>query len=108
MTIGEYISEKFRLWGLAGVSTEMISAEATRVGLRAEEEYNASVSDKISLFFYHILPEMLLAPSSLSEGGTSVSFDRKALEQYYSLLSQKLGLPNLLPSAKITDISNQW
>ncbi|MEE3723990.1 DUF6706 family protein [Riemerella anatipestifer] len=107
MTIGEYIKEKLNLWSVSH-SDALISAELSKLDLQMESEYNNETASKLDLFFYNLLPEMLLLPNSISEGGYSISFDKKAVEDYYQMLCNKLGKPNLLPKPIIKDISNQW
>ncbi|WP_018675728.1 DUF6706 family protein [Riemerella columbina] len=107
MTIGEYIQEKLSLWSVS-YSDALIGAELSKLNLQATEEYVSNNAEKVDLFFYNVLPEMLLMPNSVSEGGYSISYDKKAMESYYNLLSKRLDLPNLLPQPTITDISNQW
>lgn len=107
MTIGEYIVEKLSLWSVI-YSDALIEAELSKLNLIATEEYASNNAEKVDLFFYNILPEMLLMPENVREGGYSISYDKKTMESYYSLLSQRLGMPNLLPKPTITDISNEW
>lgn len=108
MTIGEYIKEKLSTWSVS-YSDAMIALELSRVNLTASD----SVTEEINFdsFFYNVIPDLLSAPSSVSEGGYSVSFsaeDKKAILAYYSMIAKRLGKPNLLSANTITDISNRW
>lgn len=107
MTIREYIVEKLSTWNVSN-STILIDIELEKMNVNPLENYNSINASQVDLFFYNMLPEMLLMPNSVSEGGYSISYDKKAMESYYNLLSKRLDLPNLLPQPTITDISNQW
>lgn len=107
MTIREYIVGKLSLMAV-DYPEDLIAFELSKIGLEAEETISAEIN--LDLFFYNILPDVLLRPTSISEGGYSVSFDRNALENYYNSLCKKLNKPSALinPSNQIKDITNQW
>lgn len=105
MTIGEYIREKFSLWSVE-LSDGFIDLELSRVGLNASDTISAETNT--DSLFYNVIPDIISSPSSISEGGYSISFDRNALLKYYSLVSKKLGKPDLLNENTITDITNRW
>lgn len=108
MTNGEYIKEKLSMWSVS-YSDAMIELELARTGVVACDTITGE--SNFDLFFYNVIPGLLSAPSSISEGGYSVSFsaeDKKAISAYYSLMAKQLGKPNLLSENTITDITNRW
>lgn len=105
MTVGDYISGKLEFWGI-DYPKQVIELEAAKIGYSAESEITADMN--LDLFFYNVIPDILLLPSNVSEGGYSISFDKKAMVEYYSLISARLGKPNRLSVNTIKDITNRW
>ena len=107
MKIGDYIKEKLGLWSVE-MPTEMITAELSKIGILSDDEVTEKTN--LDLFFYNIIPDIMLRPNSVSEGGYSVSFDKNALQNYYNSLCNKLGKDNILEGQKntIKDITKQW
>lgn len=105
MNIGEYIQEKISLWSVE-YSDSMISLELSRVGHSASESMSGEIN--LDLFWYNVIPEIILMPKSVSEGGYSVSFDKEAMVKYYSLIAGNLGKPDRFASNTITDITAKW
>lgn len=105
MTIGEYIKEKTSLWSVE-LSDEVITLELSRVEL--DSSVTISAETNLDRFFYNVIPDIILLPKSVSEGGFSISYDKDAITAYYKILASRLGLPNLLAKDTITDITNRW
>lgn len=105
MTIGEYIKEKMSLWSVE-LSDEVITLELSRVEL--DSSVTISAETNLDKFFYNVIPDIILLPKSVSEGGFSISYDKDAITAYYKILASRLGLPNLLAKDTITDITNRW
>jgi hypothetical protein len=105
MTIGEYIKEKFSIWSVE-LSDAMIAVELSRVNLNASETITSEIN--LDTFFYNVIPEIISMPSSISEGGFSISYDKDALLRYYSMLASKLGKPDQFSQNTITDITSKW
>lgn len=105
MTIGDYIQGKFNIWSVE-MSDEAVSLELLGVGLDSEAEMTAQVNT--DEFFYRVIPDILLMPTSVSEGGFSLSYDKTAMSNFYSLIAKRLGKENLLNPNKITDITAKW
>lgn len=104
MTIGEYIQEKFSNWSVE-YSDGMVAAELSRVNLNPSDTIT---NVNLDIFFYNIFPDIISMPSSISEGGYSITYDKAALLKYYSMLARKLGKPDLLSDNTITDITSKW
>ncbi|NML70034.1 hypothetical protein HHL23_09495 [Chryseobacterium sp. RP-3-3] len=105
MTIGGYIQEKFSNWSVE-YSDGMVAAELARVNLDPSDTITNDIS--LDTFFYNIFPDIISMPSSISEGGYSISYDKAALLKYYSMLARRLGKPDLLSDNTITDITSKW
>ncbi len=105
MTIREYIKEKTSLWSVE-LSDGIIAAELARLELLPSEIITGETN--LDQFFYNVIPDIILLPKSVSEGGFSISYDKDAINAYYKILATRLGLPNLLAKDTITDITNRW
>lgn len=105
MTIGEYIKEKTSLWSVE-LSDGIIAAELARIEL--DPSVTITAETNLDKFFYNVIPDIILMPKSVSEGGYSISYDKDAITSYYKILTSRLGLPNLLAKDTITDITNRW
>lgn len=105
MTIGDYIKEKFSIWSVE-LSDGLIEAELKKAGIDPSDVVTSEINTDI--FFYNIIPDLLLMPTSVSEGGFSLSYDKTALTNFYSLIAKRLGKENLLNPNKITDITAKW
>lgn len=109
MKIKDFVVEKLSAWGLE-YSEALLLAEISRVGLNGDAEYDSNASQGIDLIFYNIIPDLMMRPSNITEGGFSISYDKKSLTNFYNQLCRKLGKPSLLVSNdnSITDITKQW
>lgn len=105
MNIGEYIKEKLSIWSVE-LSDAMIALELSRVNLNASETITSEIN--LDEFFYNVIPEIISMPSSVSEGGFSISYDKDALLKYYSLVSKRLGKPDQFSVNTITNITAKW
>ena len=105
MTIGNYIKAKLNTWAV-NLSEEMIAFEIQKIGYNASEEMTGEI--KTDELFYNVIPELILTPNSISEGGFSVSYDKDALVTYYKIIAKRLGKSDLLANDKIRDASNRW
>jgi hypothetical protein len=105
MNIGDYIKEKLSMWSVE-LSDDYIDSELNRVGLWS----SAAVSSEINLdtFFYNVIPDIIMIPSNISEGGFSIARNKDAIIAFYDLTCKRLGQPNLLNKDTITDITSKW
>lgn len=109
MNIRDFIMEKISTWGM-NYSPNILQVEIQKVGLNPQEQYTPLMSKKIDLVLYHIIPDLLIQPQSISEGGYSVSYDKKGLTSFYLQLCKQLGKPNIIEDKTNTviDISQKW
>ncbi|ASK29730.1 hypothetical protein CEY12_06250 [Chryseobacterium sp. T16E-39] len=105
MTIGDYIKEKLSTWSVE-FSDDLIALELSRLNLVSSDTITGETN--LDKFFYTIIPDLISMPSSISEGGFSIGYDKPSLLKYYSMLARKLGLPDLLSENTITDITSKW
>lgn len=105
MTVGDYIKGKFNLWSVE-LSDDFIALELARVNFDAASEIDSA--SNVDEFFYNVIPDLILMPSNVSEGGFSLSYDKNAMSAYYKMICTKLGKPNLLSQNTIKDITSKW
>lgn len=105
MTIGNYIKAKFNLWSVE-LSDDFINLELSRINLNAAD--NMTSASNVDEFYYNVIPDLLLMPSNVSEGGFSISYNQNAMTSYYKMLCTKLGKQNLLSQNTIKDITSKW
>lgn len=105
MTIGEYIKEKFSLWAVT-LSGDLMGVELSRLNLSSSDEITQEIN--LDRFFYNVIPDILLMPKSVSEGGYSISYDASAMKAYYSMVAKRLGLNDQFGGNQIIDITNRW
>ena len=105
MTVGEYVKEKMSQWSFV-YSDRLLQAEMQKAGINPDSEYNENTNtDKL---FYNILPDVLFAPTSVSEGGYSVSYDKNGMLAYYKMIARRLGKPDQTSTQTIKDITKRW
>lgn len=106
MTIKEFILEKLKSWGV-DYSEALISEQLKD---EKDKEYSSKQEGIVDNVFYNIIPDLLLLPSNISEGGYSVSYNRQNLMMMYKMIAKRLGKPVLIndSSIGIRDISNKW
>lgn len=107
MKVRDYLSAMFEGWSVE-VSESLIDAELINVDLNGDSDYNSEAKVKIDKLIYNIIPQLLLAPKSITEGGFSITYDKDAMIAYYRMIAEQLGLPNNLEKNKIRDRSNLW
>lgn len=104
----EYIKEQLMACQ-ANVSDGLLIAEMNAVGLDESTEIDAESRTKAQKAMFHLIPIILTSPSSISEGGYSISYDKNALMSYYRYLSAQLGEEDTLTKhPTITDISDRF
>lgn len=104
MTVAEFIQAK-----LASFNVELSNIEMQALlvdnGITESSEYESKLAKTV---LTAIIPELLLKPD-ISEGGFSINFDKLAIEKYYAILCQELGIQNkLVQQPKVSNKSNLW
>ncbi|MCT4287352.1 hypothetical protein OZ664_11635 [Elizabethkingia sp. HX WHF] len=104
--IRDYLTALFNGWSV-DVSEEVLNVELINAGVDGSSEYNAEMKEKVQKVLYNLIPTLVL-PSSIGEGGMSISYDKDKMELFYDLLCSDLNMPNKLKRNKIKDITSQW
>ncbi|MCK0201378.1 DUF6706 family protein [Ornithobacterium rhinotracheale] len=108
MTALEYIKEQLRACQ-ANMSDGLLIAEMNAVGLHESAEIDMDTRTKAQRAMFQLIPTVMLSPSSVSEGGYSISYDKESLMNLYRLLAHQLGEEdNLSKHPIVTDISDRF
>lgn len=94
MTIGEFIRDKYRSWGLVCTDADLIFPEAC---INPEDSLTAYNLRDVERAIVGRIPELLLRPNNVSELGVSISrADKQAIMDYYSFKCKELGVEDKL------------
>ena len=110
MTIRDYINAKLKQWN-AEVSEENIQIAFTTSGVNENEELTPKTEiSSAYLVLYKIIPDIILfTPTSISEGGYSITYDKGAMSAFYSMVANKINMPDELSGKNIVkDITKKW
>ncbi len=91
MKAKDFISQKF-----ASVGIQLTDADLLQIGV-GEEKVTTENANEYQKKFIEAIPMMLLRPTSVSEGGTSMSkATRRDIEVFYSSECKRLGIKDIL------------
>lgn len=94
-TVNEYISQRFQTYGINLSEADLIDM-CLNAKVDGEDEMNENNKGFISVAMAKFIPSLLLRPTSVNEGGFSVSWDTNGIRDYYSLLCKQYGLTDEL------------
>jgi hypothetical protein len=100
MTVGEYITHKLGQFGLT-----LTSDDITVAGYDPNADISTTDPKKVMVM---LIPDLLVMPD-ITQGSTSVNYDRDAVLKYYAWLCKQTGEEDTLtdkPSA--TMYGNRW
>lgn len=100
MVITDYIKSKFRTFGI-----EMSEADLLDVWTNDDADITADNKTEVEIAIAGFIPQLMIRPTSVSEGDYRVSFDVQAVKDYYAFLCKKYDLIDLLNSKNQSDIS---
>lgn len=95
MTVNEYISQRFQTFGINLSEADLIDM-CLNAKVDGEDEMDENNNGFISVAMAKFIPSLLLRPTSVNEGGFSVSWDTNGIRDYYSLLCKQYGLTDEL------------
>lgn len=97
MEIKEYIRQRFSAFGI-----QLSDADLLCISMEEGEITEDNIS-KIEVAIVRYIPNLLLRPNSISESGFSMSWDKQAMKDFYTLKCKEYGLEDRLNSRpKIT------
>lgn len=97
MEIKEYIRQRFSAFG-----TELSDADLLCITMEEGEVTKDNIS-KVEVAMVRYIPNLFLRPNSISESGFSMSWNKQAMKDFYSLKCKEYGLENeLISKPKVT------
>lgn len=91
MTIKEYITDKFSSLGIQLSAADIFELCLSLDSLHEVTIYNLPL---VKINICKFIPSLLARPTSISEGGMSVAWDKGAIREYYTVLCAELNLRN--------------
>ncbi len=95
MTIREYISQKFRVFGIKLSEADLLDMCLVS-GINGEDEINETIHTRVAVSIAKFIPSLLLRATSVDESGFSMSWNTQGIKDYYSFLCKRYGLKDEL------------
>ncbi|WP_300701314.1 DUF6706 family protein [Bacteroides sp.] len=95
MTVKDYITQKFQTFGIQLSEADLLDV-CLSSKISGEDEMNQDYHTRVTVAIAKFIPSLLLRPSSIGEGGVSVSWNLEGIKVYYSFLCKKHGLKDEL------------
>lgn len=87
MTVRDYIGQKFSSYGTL-TEADILDFSMTS-GLSPDEEMPKDSLPEVELGMIGLIPSLLLRPTSVTESGFSISWDKDGLRQFYLYLCER-------------------
>lgn len=87
MTVRDYIEQKFSSYGTL-TEADILDFSMTS-GLSPDEEMSKDSLPEVELGMIGLIPSLLLRPTSVTESGFSISWDKDGLRQFYLYLCKQ-------------------
>lgn len=87
MTVRDYIEQKFSSYGTL-TEADILDFSMTS-GLSPDEEMSKDSLPEVELGMIGLIPSLLLRPTSVTESGFSISWDKDGLRQFYLYLCER-------------------
>lgn len=91
----QFISDKVKAFGITVSEADLLDVKLN-TGLTDESDVTEDNMPTVALGLATLIPQILARPTNISEGGVSVSWDRRGLRDYYSLLCKQYGIADEL------------
>lgn len=87
MTVRDYIEQKFSSYGT--LSEADVLEFSLNTNLSPDEEVSKEILPEVELGMIGLIPSFLLRPTSVTESGFSISWDKDGLRQFYLYLCER-------------------
>ncbi len=87
MTVRDYIEQKFSSYGT--LSEADVLEFSLNTNLSPDEEVSKEILPEVELGMIGLIPSLLLRPTSVTESGFSISWDKDGLRQFYLYLCER-------------------
>lgn len=99
MNVTEYIQQRFQPFGITISEADLLDIGFS-AGVSPYDEVISENHDVINVGIARYIPSLLLRATSVSENGFSMSWDLKALKDYYSYMCKRYGLKDEINTDK--------
>lgn len=87
MTVRDYIEQKFSAFGT--LTDADVLEFSLNTNLSPDEEVSKEILPEVELGMIGLIPSLLLRPTSVTESGFSISWDKDGLRRYYLYLCER-------------------
>ena len=87
MTVRDYIEQKFSSYGT--LSEADVLEFSLNTNLSPDEEVSKEILPEVELGMIGLIPSLLLRPTSVTESGFSISWNKDGLRQFYLYLCER-------------------
>ena len=102
MTIQEFIIGRFKSFGVSLSEADLLEM---CISLDSSMAVDPSNLRSVNVAICKFIPSLLARPTSISEGGVSISWDKNTIKEYYNAQCKDLRLPNSLkPTVKFIQL----
>lgn len=106
ITIGDYIKDE-----IAGIKLPLTASQLKALFLKndidQDSELTADNLQKAEISILNVIPKLLLTPDK-KQGDSSLTWDRKAIVNYYNIKCDEYGLPNQITEENSIGTLNIW
>jgi len=107
-TVREYIAAKLNRYYIDITDAELDGMLADS-GLIGDDTYATDLSKPVKQALVSFIPELFLAPESISQGDFTIKRSQAGLKEYYAILCADLGIVSeSISTPKIVNKSNIW
>jgi hypothetical protein len=89
MTAETYITQKFQSFGISLSEADLLDASLT---IKGDAEVTALNLNDVLMSIRNLIPQILAHPTTITEGGMTIKWDREGLLSYYRYLCKQLGV----------------
>lgn len=109
MTIGDYINARLKQWKVE-VSEDIVKIAFVVAKVQPTDDFTSTSENAAFQVLYKLIPDIIISiPKSISEGGYSITYDKDAMIAFYTMIADKLNLPDEISGkASVKDITRRW
>lgn len=95
MNVTEYIQQRFQTFGISVSEADLLDISLS-ADFSLEDEVTKDNYNALNIAIVRFIPVLMLRATSVGESGFSMSWDTKAMKDYYSFMCRKYGLKDEL------------
>jgi hypothetical protein len=95
MTVKEYISDKFKKFGIELSDSDLFDISLYS-GIQEGDPMSQAIFDKVQIGIAGFIPSILLRATSIKESGFAMYWNINGVKTFYSFLCKQYGLDDVL------------